>query len=144
MSDYVAKPDFRILNVLAGLAASFERLWCFPNQATIVRLLALHHGITMSRRALNRHLGALERDGYIDRQRRHAKKKTGTLILHSTLYKIKGHAVQTIAKLSRFLSIAAAHKWASRWISAVPKEAQRIDLQINIMPSPPKKQADSG
>jgi hypothetical protein len=144
MCDYVKHPDIRILSVIAGLSASFDRLWCFPNQRTIKRLLLEHYNKAMSLRSINRHLGALERDGHIHRQRRHEKKNTGTLILHSTLYVIKAHAVQTLGKLSRFCAFAATHRWARRWITAVPKEAERMDLPINIMPSPPKKQADSG
>lgn len=133
----------RILMVLAGLAGHHKKTWCFPNQLTIIKLMQQHYRRVMSRRQLNRHLLTLETRGYIERVRRHKKSANGALELHSTLYKLKSYAVQTLGKMQAFIGIVRAHPWARLWISAVSDPTQCIDQQINIIPEPPKKRADS-
>lgn len=143
MSDtYVAKPDMKVLLCLSGLAAHHGKTWCFPSQEKILELLAFKYQRVMSRRALNNHLGALAKLGYIERVRRHKTSPSGSLELHSSLYKIKARAAQFIGLMVKSINVLAAHPWSSRWISAVKKAAQSDDLQSNIIGGLPKNQAD--
>lgn len=86
---YVSTADLRVLCVLWGLARKFKKNYVFPSQVTLQRLVASFTGRGMCRRTMNYHLGALERDGYIERQRRHRKLANGELDLHSTMYFLK-------------------------------------------------------
>lgn len=140
----VQRADLRVLNVLAGMSTHFGKLWCFPNQRTLLEQLRLKHGRTMCRRTLNNHLGALERDGYIKRHRRHKKGEDGQLELHSTVYTLLAKTIRLFGLHARFVRVAKAHPWADRWIFAVQKRAQSMDTQTDITAQPPKKQAALG
>ena len=94
MDDYVATPDMRILHVLARLCARFEQLYCYPSHQTIRELAFRFTGRSISARSLCRHLGALERDGWITRRRRHERGRDGNLVLHSTLYVLRKRAIK--------------------------------------------------
>lgn len=107
--DTVINPDTRIVEVLAGLAAHTFKTWCFPSQEKLLELLYKFTGRTMSRRTLNRHLAALERDGHISRKRRHIRDKKLGLILRSTLYTIGG---RFMARIGRIVEASARWKQA--------------------------------
>lgn len=94
-------PDVRIIEVLAGLACRYNKSYSFPSQDKILELLRRHTGRLMSRRTLNRHLAALERDGWIRRLRRHRRGQSGRLELHSTLYHMLRRTAAWIHKLGR-------------------------------------------
>ncbi len=96
MTDYVATPDMRILHVLARLCARHKKLYCYPSGQTIVEMVWKFTGRRMSRRTLWRHTGALERDGWIGRTRRHETGERGELVLHSTLYVLTRRALQML------------------------------------------------
>jgi hypothetical protein len=99
MSDYVIAPDFRLVNLLFGLAASFGKLWAYPSQDKLRDLLQRFHGRTMSARTVNRHLGGLVRDGWIKRLRRHRRGTDGVMVMHSTLYTFTRRAIRAFASL---------------------------------------------
>lgn len=99
MTDYALHPDFRLVNLLFGLAARYGKLWCYPCQDKLCDLLTRFHGRAMSRRTLNRHLGGLVRDGWLKRVRRHRRGDTGALELHSTLYVLSRRALRAFASL---------------------------------------------
>lgn len=124
MTSLVQKPDLRIVQVLTGLAGHYGKSYCIPAQKTILHLVRTHTGRAMSPRTLNRHLGALERDGWIKRIRRHTKDKTGMLVLHSTLYHILRRSaawLNSVARAAASFFRTRAYPLAS---SAVSKTAQ--------------------
>jgi len=122
--DYVATPDLRILGVLAGFCGYHGKLWCFPNQRTIRNALQRRYGRTLTRRSINRHLGALQRDHYIERKRRHRRGPTGRIDMHSTIYVLKARTVRALKDFGSYMLTVAAHPWARRWLSAVPTMTQ--------------------
>ena len=99
MTDYALAPDFRLVNLLFGLAGRFGKLWCYPSQDKLCDLLSRFHGRTMSRRSVNRHLGGLVRDGWIRRVRRHRRGADGAIEMHSTLYVLTRRAVRCFVAL---------------------------------------------
>ena len=99
MPYYVVAPDFRLVNLLFGLATYHGKLWCYPSQDKLCDLLVRFHGRKMSRRTVNRHLGGLVRDGWLKRLRRHRRGATGELELHSTLYSFTRRAIRAFASL---------------------------------------------
>lgn len=143
-NDYVRNPDLRILQVIAGLAAHYKKMWTFPNQTTLQRMLRQRYNRCLSLRQLNRHLGALEQHGYLSRVRRHKKNNGGALELHSTMYVIKSLGVRTLSHIGGFLVMASQHHWARRWTTALTKTAERAALQTNIMSPAPIKAAPPG
>lgn len=101
MCDYVATPDFRLVVTLWGLATSHGKLWAYPSQTTLTALVRRFHGRALSRRSASRHLGALERDNWIRRVRRHRRARDGSLELHSTLYHLTRRAIRHFAGLAQ-------------------------------------------
>jgi len=125
-------PDLRICDTLAGLAGHHARSWCYPSQAKILELLARFTGRTLSRRHLNRHLAALERDGMLRRIRRHVRDRTRGMLLRSTVYVLAGRYLARVRNLLR-----AAGRWAKnpRQINApvpVPPPAQHRTISIGL------------
>jgi len=131
----VAKPDLRVLELLWQLAAHHGRVWCYPNQATILTLLRRFHARRMSRRTLNRHLHALVAGGYIERIRRHIKLPSGELALRSTVYTLLPRARRAIARAAR--ACQQLVKGGVKWLTylAVPQVAQHGSTSTN--PSSP-------
>jgi len=144
MDDYVATPDLRILAVLSGFCGYHGKLWCFPNQRTIAETLARRYQRTLTRRSINRHLGALERDHYIERKRRHRRGPLGRIDMHSTIYVLKARAVRALKDFGAFMLTVAAHPWARRWIAAVPGLAQCAPPQGHINAGRGEQRAPSG
>jgi hypothetical protein len=121
MRDYVATPDMRILHVLMRMCSRSEMLYCWPSQQRILEWVHRFTGRAMSRRTLNRHLGALERDCWLRRQRRHETGELGDLVLHSSLY----------------IMTRRACKWARSTISRlwnwhVPAAKSLIDIAVPL------------
>lgn len=138
MCDYPITPDLRVLAILADLAGRHGKLWCFPNGKTLREMILNRFGRSMSRRTLWRHLGALERDHYIERRRRHRTAPTGGLELHSTIYVLKRRTIRALRGLTAYMIVAAGHRWARRWFPAVPNPAQSTPPQGDITgPEPP-------
>lgn len=88
LGNVVNHPDFRIMQIIAGLSNFYGRNHCIPTQGKILELLRRYTGRVMSRRTLNRHLRALEDSGYVRRIRRHAvdKKQARGWVMRSTCY----------------------------------------------------------
>ena len=124
MTSLVQKPDLRIVQTLTGLAGHYGKEYVVPSQRTIVRLVKIHTGRSMSLRTLNRHLGALERDGWIQRLRRHKRGRTGKLELHSTLYRLRRRALAWLHG-----SAVAAAKILRNFAQAVDSYAVTITAQ---------------
>jgi hypothetical protein len=137
-NNFSSRPEFTILTVLSGVAAHHGKNYCFPAQEKILGLLS-RYGVRMSRRTLNRHLNALERSGWIKRQRRHHVDPRHGMTFRSSLY--------TFTKRTfRWLSgLAAAVKKAVGWggsfssNSRVPNLAQHIPYRESYTGGAPPK-----
>ena len=99
LNDYVRKPDLRVLAVIVGLGGYLGRLWFPVSQAKQLQLLRDRYGLKMSRRHLNRQLGALARDGYVRRIRRHKRGPGGRIDMHATVYAIRLRAQRVFNNL---------------------------------------------
>ncbi len=121
--DYVRTADFRVLDILARLALYKKQLYCYPSLQTIRELVFKFTGRSISERSLCRHLGALERDGWIGRQRRHeTNRHTGELVLHSTLYLLTKRTVKWCRSVS-------SNVW--NWSTATAKSL--IDMALPVL-----------
>jgi hypothetical protein len=121
-NDYVQKPDFRILDMLARICAKHGKLYCYPSHQTIAELVFKFTGRSISTRSLSRHLGALERDGWLARTRRHTTGKAGELELHSTLYLLTKRTV----KFCRSLGIKL-------WNFSLPAAKSLISIALPLL-----------
>ena len=121
-ADYVKTPDLRILDVLSGLAGKVEhRLWTKVRYIKIQELLFKFTGRRLSLRSLARHLGALEEQNYLRRQRLHETGWQGELVLRPTLYVLCQRAVQRARNLS-------SNVW--HWSTAAAKSLMSIPMPI--------------
>lgn len=113
-SSTVQTADMRIVWALAAIAEKYKRTWAFPTQDKLCSLLFAWYGRKMSRRTINRHLAALEQQGWIRRIRRHRRSADGQLELHSTLYQLSGRTWSAIAGIGGLAN--AASGWIKqRW-----------------------------
>jgi hypothetical protein len=101
----VRNPDFQLVNILIGLAASFRKTSCWPSQVKILELYEKFTGRKMSRRNLNRHLGALEDQQYIRRRQRITYDKVKGTIFRSTVYIVMWRTCQRVARHARSISL---------------------------------------
>jgi len=92
-----------ILHILLSLSRKKSRFWCFPSQKRLCELLYEFHGVSVSRRSLNRYLDVLESEGFFRRIRRLRKGDDGRLVFGSTVYVISRKLVQ----------------YAGRWLRAI-------------------------
>jgi hypothetical protein len=115
-----------VLYALFGVAKAHSKHYCYPSQAHILYLTRKYEKISMSRRTLNRVIKKLESEGYIERIRRHTKKRDGSLWLRSTLYKLKRKA---------YVWLGVLRRWVNGFLglSAVPKVAQYNSLREKVM-----------
>jgi len=120
-NDYVAKPDFRILHILTRICARHEKLYCYPSYQTIRELVMKFTGRSISLRSLSRHMGALQRDGWIGRTRRHKTGLMGELELHSTLYMMTKRTV-------KWARSVASNVW--NWSTAAARSLIDIALPL--------------
>lgn len=126
----VRNPDYRVLSILAGLAASYGKTFCWPSQDKILQLLLEQLGRKMSRRTLCRHLKSFERDKHITRIRRHKCGSRGQLVMHSTLYALRKRCFVWLARQRHAAALFASHPLIKLWIDAVPSMAQYRRLNI--------------
>ncbi|MCW7079298.1 MAG: helix-turn-helix domain-containing protein [Canidatus Methanoxibalbensis ujae] len=75
-----------ILTLLINLCAHYKKNYCYPSQDWILETLKEKYKVYISKRTLNYHLRLLEDLGFIQRKRRIARAKDGTLSTKSTLY----------------------------------------------------------
>lgn len=94
-----------IIFYLTGLCSRFKKLYCYPSQKTILRVLREWFKITIARSTLNLRLDRLEALGFFRRIPRHRRGKDGKPELHSTLYELTG---KVRAWLTRLLQRATA------------------------------------
>lgn len=97
-----------ILEILLALMQKFGKNYCFPSQYKILELLKTHHGVTISRRALNYHLRDLEDAGLIDRKSRIRRGPRGELVFNSSLYFLKKLGYAFLNKIIRLGSLTAS------------------------------------
>jgi hypothetical protein len=119
--DYVKTPDMRIVDVLSGLAGKNNKIWVKVRYAKIQELLFKFTGRRLSVRSLARHLGALERDNYIRRQRLHETGWAGELVLRASLYVLRRRSVQRARNL-------ASNVW--KWSTAAAKSLMTLPMPI--------------
>ena len=130
MNDYVATPDMRILLVLARLCTRQDKLYTCPSLQTIRELVWRFTARSISQRSLCRHLGALVRDGWITRQRRHRTSALGTLELHSTLYIMRRRTVKWVRSLGTNLWAFSLEAARSLMHIAMPELAQTLAQDV--------------
>jgi DNA-binding HxlR family transcriptional regulator len=98
-NDRVKHPEMGLCHVIAGLAGHYFKTWSHPNQEKLCELLKRFGHRSMSVRTLNRHLAALEQDGFIVRTRRHEYVKGKGVVLRSTLYKMRAAFFEMVSKV---------------------------------------------
>ena len=77
-----------VLACLNMFMIHFNKYYCFPSQARILRYLKEVASLPVSRRQLNRILLDIQGGGLIKRTRRHRREKGRGMVFHSTLYEI--------------------------------------------------------
>jgi len=139
MTNYVKTPDLRALHVITRLCAYHSKLYCYPTYETLKELIEKFTGRRVSVRSLARHLGALERDGWLRRQRRHKTGPTGELQLHSTLYMMTKRAC-SFARAT----ISDVWQWSTGALKslmdiALPLVAETLDRENKSYDQRPRK-----
>ena len=126
--------DDCILRVIIGLSRHFDKFYCWPSQATLLRLLVERDGVVISGATLNRHLDVLEGDRFFERVRRYEK---GTGKFLSTLYKLRPLAFHYLKRLGSFLKSVGGHVFD--FLKADKKKAQAAAQASNTLAleSPP-------
>lgn len=113
----VRRPDVRIVTLLMQLAGHYRKHYCHPTQEKLIELVRRFTGLALSRRQLNRHLNALQDQGYLHRTRRHEHVKRRGFVMRSTLYRIGGRFLQ---------QLKAAHVGLGRFRESLEKSASSI------------------
>lgn len=106
--------NLALVHELAGNAAAHGKTYCYPSQETLLASLKRHHGQDISRRTLNRHLGALEAAGWIKRVCRHQLKQGIGWAFRSTLYILKGPAWSMVRRIAKAVGLAAGWSRVTR------------------------------
>ena len=129
MNDYVATPDLRITLVIARLCWRFQKNYAYPKYKTIQAQVLQLTGRSISIRSLARHLGAIVRDGWLERRRRHRTAPDGSLQLHSTLYICTARTRRWLANLG-----------ATWWITSTAARNALIPLAVPVLADTPKEE----
>ena len=106
-NDYAKRPRTELVRILMSLAGHYKKHYCWPSQDKICELFEAHTGVHLSRRALNRQLGALEAEGWIKRTRRHRIEPGRGMAFRSTLYTFTRRAVRLACSAVLSLAIFA-------------------------------------
>lgn len=109
-TDRVKRPDFRILDRLAGLAAWAGKTYTRASQEKICELLWRFDGIQTAPRTLRRHLNALDQDDYIEKVRRTKPDGAGGRTFDTNLYKLRDKALRIIRRAGDTLRALLAAK----------------------------------
>lgn len=139
-TSYVINPRMEILGVLIGGAKRHGKEHYFPCGETILKQYHWHTARELCVRALWNHLGALERDGYINRIRRHVRGPDGNLELHSTCYQLKRRAWGWLRKIQGITSRAGQKPAQVIDSSAVQETAQYLRPTLDHLPALPRKE----
>mgnify|MGYP001569028124 CR=1 FL=1 len=105
--DYAKRPRTELVRILMSLAGHYKKHYCWPSQDKICELFQAHTGVPLSRRSLNRQLGALETEGWIKRTRRHRIEPGRGMAFRSTLYTFTRRAVRLACSAVISLAIFA-------------------------------------
>lgn len=124
----VINPDFRIMEVICGLAGKFAKTYCFPTQEKLVQLVADFTGRQMSVRTLNRHLAALEAGQWLKRTRRHMHDKQRGFIFRSTLYRPMWRYCQRLQRNARAIFSLLGAQGAVNPTRRVTKMAENLNI----------------
>lgn len=92
-----------VLSTLVGVSKTHHKLYCYPSQTTILRLLSKYHGFEISRRTINRDLLYLESEGFIKRTRRLTERGIRAGRFSSTLYKFTGKTFNYLYGLGKWI-----------------------------------------
>ena len=137
--DWVKNPAMAVLEVLCRISAKHSKLYSFPSHQTIIELMLRWTGRVMSTRSLSRHLGALERDKWILRQRRHERGHLGDIAFHSTLYILCRRTVKSCRALGTSLWIHST-RWANSLFDiAGPILAESLTREHQLTTTRPAK-----
>ncbi len=101
--EYVEKPDFRILLVIARLCSRFGKTWLHPRQKRICELVEQFTGRKLSPRTLSRHVGALARDGWLKHRLRHYQGDDGEIVCRPSLYVLTTRTLRWLNNLGATL-----------------------------------------
>lgn len=123
-ASYVLNPRLDFISLLVNSARYHGKDYSFMSHEYIRQAYHRTTGHDIGERALNNHLGALERDGYFARVRRHVRGPDGSLILHSTLYRLKRRAWGYWRRLAGIASRAGMPPSQVLDSSAVQESAQ--------------------
>ena len=107
LNDYAKRPRTELVRLLMGLAGHYKKRYCWPSQDKICSLFQAHTGVHLSRRSLNRQLGALEAEGWIKRTKRHRVERGRGMTFHSTLYTFTRRAVRMACSAVAALALFA-------------------------------------
>lgn len=134
----VKNPSFALLHQIAAAIAYFRKRYCYPSQDELRARVARHCGWRVSLRTLNRHLKALEQDGYITRLRRHRNVKGKGLEMHSTLYTLTAKAWRWLSKI--FQAAQDAVSWGVKRVTHSAEYNPYRDNNTAAGPSAPARQ----
>ena len=127
LCDYAKRPRTELVRLLMGLAGHYKKHYCWPSQDKICELFTAHTGVALSRRSLNRQLGALEEGGWIKRTKRHRVERGRGMVFHSTLYTFTRRAVRMAAGAALALAIFAGPNHSS-----LAKNPCAVDGSISV------------
>lgn len=120
----VRRTEKRIVAVLAKLQGFHRKTYTFPAQPTILGFLKKWYGVTMSRRALGRHMNTLEAGLWLSRTRRLEYRRRRGLMFRSNLYHLGHRYVAQIRNDA--LAVVRALTAAARTSGRVPNAAQYL------------------
>ena len=126
--DSIEGPLQAVAETLSSVCSKYGKVYCYPSQLTIMRLVKDYHDIEISRRTLNRVLRWLEDHGYFSRTKRHRAGPDGRMLFGTTMYKLK-------KKL--FIRLNSIKKWVDRVSSPlrVPLRSQYKSQRKNEISS---------
>ncbi len=96
--------EIAITSVLMGIGKTYGKKYVVPSQRTILGLLKRFHGVTISRRTLNRRLRISEDGNYIRRQKRRSLLKDPKGQFRSTMYFFRGKLYNTLHSLGNWIT----------------------------------------
>jgi hypothetical protein len=106
VSRAVKKPDTGVFLALVSLAAHLGKGYVIVSQKKLLERIRGTTGYrSMSRRTLNRHLAALERLAFINRQQRSKPNRHGEIRRVSTLYTFAEHGILWIKRYRQAATI---------------------------------------
>lgn len=130
-----AKHAVPILATLNAINKKVGKLYCFPAQLTIMKLLAEFQGINIEIATLNRWLRDIEDNGLINRVRRIRHDKNLGMVFQSTMYNItnKGYHLLKRTGLSVWREMKRSAKIGLKVADKTLKEFKEFASMGEIM-----------